>query len=77
MGFSMGDAHIKTTTLRSFKSGEGRILVVYIAKAADPKSLVPIYAGLARLKRSQQGSWLIVVCLAPDLGGIRQEMAAV
>lgn len=67
MGFYMGDARIKATTLHSFKGWEARLLVVYIAKAADPKSLALIYAGLTRLKRSTNGSWLTVVCSAQEL----------
>jgi hypothetical protein len=67
MGFFMGDARIKATTLHSFKGREARLLVVYIAQAADPRSLALIYAGLTRLKLSADGSWLTVVCSAPEL----------
>lgn len=67
MGFYMGDARIKATTLYSFKGWEARLLVVYITQASDPKALALIYAGLTRLKRNVKGSWLTVVCSAPEL----------
>lgn len=67
MGFYMGDARLKATTLHSFKGWEARLLVVYITKAANAESLALVYAGLTRLKRSQLGSWLTVVCAAPEL----------
>lgn len=67
MGFYMGDARIKATTLHSFKGWESRLLVVYVTEAAHAESLALIYAGLTRLKRSQEGSWLTVVCSAPQL----------
>jgi hypothetical protein len=67
MGFYMGDARIKATTLHSFKGWESRLLVVYITEAAHAESLALVYAGLTRLKRSQEGSWLTVVCSAPQL----------
>lgn len=67
MGFYMGDARLKATTLHSFKGWEARLLVVYITEAAHAESLALVYAGLTRLKRSQLGSWLTVVCAAPEL----------
>lgn len=67
MGFYMGDARLKATTLHSFKGWEARILVVYVNEAADAQSLALIYAGLTRLKRSNHGSWLTVICSAPEL----------
>lgn len=67
MGFYMGDAKIKATTLHSFKGWESRLLVVYVTKAAHTENLALVYAGLTRLKRSQEGSWLTIVCSAPEL----------
>ncbi len=67
MGFYMGDARIKATTLHSFKGWESRLLVVYVTEAAHAESLALIYAGLTRLKRSQEGSWLTIVCSASEL----------
>lgn len=69
MGFYMGDARVKATTLHSFKGWEGRMLVVYVTEAASVESLALIYAGLTRLKRSEEGSSLTVVCSAPQLEG--------
>ncbi|MBY3249898.1 AAA family ATPase [Rhizobium laguerreae] len=67
MGFYMGDTRIKATTLHSFKGWESRLLVIYVPDAAHAQSLALVYAGLTRLKRSQEGSWLTVVCSAPEL----------
>ncbi|SLN67170.1 hypothetical protein ROE7235_03710 [Roseibaca ekhonensis] len=67
MGFWMGDAQIKATTLHSFKGWESRLLVVHITRAFTADARALIYAGLTRLKRSVQGSHLTVVCTAPEL----------
>ena len=67
MGFYMGDARVKATTLHSFKGWETRALVIHVDHAESPESLALIYAGLTRLKRSVEGSWLTVVCSAPAL----------
>lgn len=67
MGFYMGSAGVKATTLHSFKGWEARLLVVYVSNAAHVNSLALIYAGITRLKRSTAGSWLTVVCSAPEL----------
>ena len=67
MGFYMGDARIKATTLHSFKGWESRLLVVHVGHADGGKDMASIYAALTRLKRSPPGSWLTVVCSAPEL----------
>jgi len=69
MGFWMGDAQIKATTLHSFKGWESRLLVIHISRAFTDDSRALVYAGLTRLKRSVQGSQLTVVCTAPELAG--------
>lgn len=69
MGFYMGDARVKATTLHSFKGWEARLLVVYVTEVAHAESLALVYAGLTRLKRSREGSWLTVVCSASPLKG--------
>jgi hypothetical protein len=67
MAFWMGDARIKATTLHSFKGWESRLLVVRVGSAFGDESLASIYAALTRLKQSPLGSWLTVVCSAPEL----------
>lgn len=67
MGFFMGDARVKATTLHSFKGWEARLLVVHIGHAIGSDGFASIYAALTRLKRSPEGSWLTVVCSAPEL----------
>ncbi len=69
MGFWMGDARVKATTLHSFKGWESRLLVVHISRAFTDEARALIYAGLTRLKRSVEGSHLTVVCTAPELAG--------
>lgn len=66
MGFYMGDARIKATTLHSFKGWESRLLVVYVSEFRSSESRALIYAALTRLKRSPEGSWLTVVCASSD-----------
>ena len=68
MSFYMGDARIKATTLQSFKGWEARLLVVHVSRASGSESLALIYAGLTRLKQSPEGSFLTVICAAPELG---------
>lgn len=69
IGFFMGDARVKLTTIQSFKGWEARLLVLVISKANSPQGLSAIYAGLTRLKRSVNGtSNLSVICSAPELG---------
>jgi hypothetical protein len=67
MGFFMGDARVKATTLHSFKGWETRLLVVHVGHATGSEGLASIYAALTRLKRSPEGSWLTVVSSAPEL----------
>jgi hypothetical protein len=67
VGFYMGDARVKATTLHSFKGWESRILVIYIGESVSEKDLALIYTGLTRLKRSPVGSCLTVVSSAPQL----------
>ncbi|MDP3182954.1 MAG: NERD domain-containing protein/DEAD/DEAH box helicase [Desulfobaccales bacterium] len=58
MGFYMGDARIKATTLHSFKGWESRALVLYIS---NTRAMALVYTGLTRLKRHTEGSFLTVV----------------
>jgi len=67
MAFWLGDARMKATTFHSFKGWETRLLVVYIANFRGPQSRAAIYAALTRLKRSEHGSHLTVVCSASEL----------
>jgi len=67
VGFYMGDARVKATTLHSFKGWEARILVVYIGGKVNRKNLALIYAGLTRLKRSTMRSCLTVISTIPEL----------
>ncbi len=67
VGFYMGDARVKATTLHSFKGWESRSLVIYIGESANAKDLALLYIGLTRLKRSIDGSFLTVVSSAEKL----------
>jgi len=61
MGFYMGDAKIKATTLHSFKGWESKALVILVEGLKDDASLALLYTGLTRLKRSTEGSFLTIV----------------
>lgn len=61
VGFYMGDAKVKATTLHSFKGWESRSLVIYIGPRTTPQSLALFYTGLTRIKRHPEGSCLTVV----------------
>lgn len=67
MGFYMGDARIKATTLHSFKGWESRALVIFIGATVDQKALALIYTGLTRVKRHTEGSFLTVISCANEL----------
>ncbi|HIF9499057.1 TPA: NERD domain-containing protein [Photobacterium damselae] len=67
VGFYMGDARIKATTLHSFKGWESRALVLYVSSTLDQKNLALLYTGLTRLKRHPDGSCLTVVSHSIDL----------
>ena len=67
VGFFMGDARIKATTLHSFKGWEASLLVVHVGQAKGKESLALIYTGLTRLKQSSAGSRLTVVSSSPEL----------
>lgn len=57
--FFKGDARVKATTLHSFKGWESRAVVLHVERGSSPEA---VYAGLTRLKRSEAGSILTVVC---------------
>lgn len=67
LGFYMGDAKVKATTLQSFKGWESRMLVIYVGSNVTERSLASIYVGLTRLKRHVEGSYLTVVSCADSL----------
>jgi hypothetical protein len=67
MQFWMGDPQLKAATVHSFKGWETRALVVHISKATTANDLVETYVALSRLRRSEKGSFLTVVCSAPEL----------
>ena len=67
VGFFMGAARLKATTMYSFKGWETRALVLYTGHVADKKAMTLIYAGLTRLKRHMEGSFLTVVSSIPKL----------
>jgi hypothetical protein len=67
MGFYMGDARVKATTLHSFKGWESRAIVIFIGQSVEKRSLALIYTGLTRLKRHTEGSYLTIVSCADEL----------
>ncbi len=67
VGFFMGDARVKASTIESFKGWESCCLVICINSADSPKDLAAIYVALSRLKRYTRKSYLTVICSAPRL----------
>ncbi len=67
MQFWMGDPRLKAATVHSFKGWETRALVVHINKATTASDLAETYVALSRLRSSEKGSFLTVVCSAPEL----------
>ncbi|ACQ92294.1 conserved hypothetical protein [Tolumonas auensis DSM 9187] len=67
MGFYMGDARVKATTLHSFKGWESRAIVLFVGENIDNQACALIYTGLTRLKRHEKGSYLTVVSCASTL----------
>ncbi|TVL55350.1 DNA helicase [Shewanella algae] len=72
VGFYMGDARVKATTLHSFKGWESRAIVICISGKLTTTDLALLYTGLTRLKRHPDGSFLTVVSSAPQLRGFGQ-----
>jgi hypothetical protein len=67
VGFWMGDARMKAATVHSFKGWESRAMVVHLGRARTPAHRAAAYVALSRLRRSEKGSFLAVVCSAPEL----------
>jgi hypothetical protein len=65
--FWMGRESVKAATIHSFKGWEARALVVQIGRAQTAEELGAVYVALSRLRRSESGSFLTVVCSAPEL----------
>lgn len=66
VGFYMGDARIKATTLHSFKGWESPSLVIHVGTTTDAGSIALIYTGLTRLKNSSLGSRLTIISSSPE-----------
>jgi aspartate 1-decarboxylase len=62
LSFFIGDARIKATTIHSFKGWESRCLLITIENSPDAKSFSLIYTAITRIKWSENGSIIIVVC---------------
>jgi len=67
IGFYMGDARVKATTLHSFKGWETRGLVIYAGHRNSQKALALTYTGLTRIKRHPECSYITVVSAVPEL----------
>jgi hypothetical protein len=65
--FWMGRESVKAATIHSFKGWEARAMVIQIGRAQTAEELGAVYVALSRLRRSQSGSYLTVVCSAPEL----------
>ena len=67
MAFFLGQPRVKAATIHSFKGWESRMLVLHLNKAIRSEDLAGAYAAITRLKRDVRGSYITVVCSAPQL----------
>lgn len=71
LGFYKGTAEIKATTVHSFKGLEARALVICFnpaeSHAMRTGNLALFYAAMSRLKRTERGAHLSVICCVPEL----------
>jgi hypothetical protein len=67
LGFWMGDGRVKAATVHSFKGWESRAMVIHLGKASTPAEWSAAYVALSRLRRSESGSFLAVICSAPEM----------
>jgi len=74
LGFYMGDGRVKATTIKSFKGWESRALVVQINRANNYESCTNAYVAISRLKAHTSGSFITVVCSAPELEAFGRTM---
>jgi superfamily I DNA/RNA helicase len=66
--FSKNSAKVKITTIHSMKGLESKNLILFIdynSRTRNDTSLKLIYTGLSRLKKSDSGSYLTVICTHP------------
>jgi hypothetical protein len=71
--FYKGDGRVKATTIQSFKGWEARQLVVAVSSSGlDARKR--LYSGLTRVKRSDRGSFLTIVCTDPGLRDVGLEL---
>ena len=66
LGFYMGDARVKATTLHSFKGWETRSLVVYTGHVFNESAKALVYISMTRLKRHLKTSLLTIVSAIPE-----------
>lgn len=71
VGFYKGVAKVKATTIHSFKGLEARALVICLdalpQHAMKPDNLALFYTAMSRLKRTERGAHLTVVCGISEL----------
>lgn len=76
LGFYMGDAKVKATTIHSFKGWESSSMVIEIKQVESQEDLATIYVAISRLKRRINGSYLTVVCSEPQLEAFGQSLGS-
>jgi hypothetical protein len=67
MACFLGQPRVKAATIHSFKGWESRMLVLHLNMAIRPEDLAGVYTAITRLKRDVRGSYITVVCSAPQL----------
>jgi superfamily I DNA/RNA helicase len=67
LSFFKGDARIKLTTIHSYKGWEARILLICVNRVKNQRDMALLYTAMTRLKWSNSGSFITIVCAEPDL----------
>ncbi len=76
LDFSTTSARVKVTTIHSFKGWETRALVLHIGTSKSQRSMALAYAGLTRVRGSDRGSILSVVCECDRLARFGNKLGA-
>ena len=70
LSIELDSPSIKGMTLHSFKGMESRRVVAYFSHSSAPTKIMKSFVAMSRIKRSVQGSHLIVISDSPELENI-------
>jgi len=73
--FTLGGETVLATTAHSFKGWEASAIVVCLGSGSKQTHLALLYSAMTRLKKSERGSFLTVVCSEERLRGFGRSWA--